>query len=50
MDAEKKLLIALVYMVQQYLEHEDWLLDHKFMTAGETAIEVLRERGLIQGD
>jgi hypothetical protein len=50
MDAEKKLLIALVYMVEQYLERDDGLLDHQFMTAGETAIEVLRERGLIESD
>jgi hypothetical protein len=50
MDAEKKLLIALIYMVEQYLERDDGLLDHKFMTAGETAIEALTERGLVESD
>jgi hypothetical protein len=46
-DNEKKLLIALVRMVEQYLPGEDPELDHLFMSAGESAIEALAAYGLV---
>jgi hypothetical protein len=46
-DKEKKLLVALVRMVDQYLSGEDGELDHLFMAAGERAIEALAAYGLV---
>jgi hypothetical protein len=46
-DAEKKLLVALVLMVEQYLGGEDDELDHLCMSAGEAAVEALAAYGLV---
>jgi hypothetical protein len=44
---EQRLIEALVGMCQQYLEVDGGELDHMFMSAGETAIEVLSQYGLV---
>jgi hypothetical protein len=45
-DHERKLLIALARMVDQYLTDGE-LLDNRAMRAGETALAVLAEHGLV---
>ncbi len=45
--AEKRLLVALARMCEQYLKDSDHL-DHKFMSAGEGAVEILAEYGLVE--
>jgi hypothetical protein len=47
-DSEKKLLISLVLMVQQYLDKYGDEVDSRSMSAGEHAIEVLAEFGLME--
>lgn len=48
-EREKRLLVALVKMVRQYLEHRPGgLVDSYSMSAGEHAISVLAEYGLMQ--
>jgi hypothetical protein len=47
-DSEKKLLIALVLMVHQYLDKYGDEVDSRSMSAGEHAIEVLAEFGLME--
>ena len=47
-DRQKRLLLALVKMVRQYLEHyDDGLVETLSMSAGEHAIAVLEEYGLM---
>lgn len=46
MEDQEKLLAALAWMSVQYLE-QDGVLDHEFMSAGEQAMAILAERGLI---
>jgi hypothetical protein len=48
-DREKRLLVALVKMVRQYLDHaDDGVVDSLSMSAGEHAIAVLAEYGLME--
>jgi len=47
-DSEKKLLIALVLMVNQYLDQYDDEADSRSMSAGEHAIEALTDFGLME--
>jgi hypothetical protein len=47
-DGEKKLLIALVQMVKQYLDEQGDLVDSLSMSAGEHAIEALSAFGLME--
>ena len=47
-DAEQQLVVALAWMCEQYLHTGQNRLDHMFMSAGERAIELLAERGLIE--
>lgn len=49
-ESEEKLLSALVKMTAQYLETEHGNLDHLYMSAGERAIRVLAEYGLVIDD
>ena len=45
---EHRLLVALAWMCQQYLyDHRGKCLDHVCMSAGERAIELLYEYGLV---
>jgi hypothetical protein len=46
-DREKKLLIALVKMVNQYLDRYEDEVDTRSMSAGEHAIEALAAFGLM---
>jgi hypothetical protein len=46
-DNEKKLVIALVRMVDQYLDRDGDEVDSRSMSAGEQAIEVLAGFGLM---
>jgi hypothetical protein len=46
-DSEKKLLTALVKMVNQYLDDNGDLVDSLSMSAGEHAIEALSDFGLM---
>ncbi len=54
-DAERQLLVALVHMCEQYLTVPEGYrdrpleLEHKFMSAGEEAIELLAAYGLVDG-
>jgi len=45
-DAERRLLVVLAFMSEQYLS-KDGALRHSFMSAGEEAIELLVEYGLV---
>jgi hypothetical protein len=47
-DREKKLLIALVKMVEQYLGINEDDVDSRSMSAGEHAIEALADFGLME--
>jgi hypothetical protein len=47
-EQEERLLTALVWMCVQYLE-EDGSLNHMHMSAGEQAMKLLAEYGLIDG-
>ena len=47
-DNEKKLVIALVRMVDQYLDRYGDEVDSRSMSAGEQAIEVLAGFGLME--
>jgi hypothetical protein len=47
-DNEKKLVIALVRMVHQYLDRYGDEVDSRSMSAGEQAIEVLAGFGLME--
>ena len=47
-DSEKKLVIALVRMVDQYLDRYGDEVDSRSMSAGEQAIEVLAGFGLME--
>jgi len=47
-EQEERLLTALVCMCAQYLE-EDGSLNHMHMSAGEQAMKLLAEYGLIDG-
>ena len=47
MDREKKLLVALAKMVDQYLDCHQHEVDSHSMSAGEHAIEALAEFGLM---
>jgi hypothetical protein len=48
-DAERRLLEALAWMCEQYLTgRHDGVLDHQCMTAGENAVELLIEYGLVR--
>ncbi|HEV7410246.1 MAG TPA: hypothetical protein VGO01_17330 [Bradyrhizobium sp.] len=46
-DREKKLLIALAKMVDQYLDPHQGLVDSRSMSAGEHAIRALADFGLM---
>jgi hypothetical protein len=46
-DREEKLLIALVKMVDQYLDSDEDGVDSRSMSAGEHAIEALADFGLM---
>lgn len=46
-EAERRLLTALAGMCSQYLETEDGDLDHLFMSAGEGAVRILVDYGLV---
>ena len=45
-DAEKRLLVALAWMAEQYLRDGD-NLDNQAMSAGELALEALAQYGLV---
>lgn len=47
-DSEKKLLIALVRMVRQYLDDYGDEVDSRSMSAGEQAIAALADFGLME--
>jgi hypothetical protein len=47
-DSERKLVTALVWMVQQYLPHYEDEVDSYAESAGETAIAALADFGLMQ--
>jgi hypothetical protein len=47
-DREKKLLIALVRMVDQYLDNHQDEVDSRSMSAGEHAIDALADFGLME--
>jgi hypothetical protein len=47
-DREKKLLIALVKMVDQYLDNHQDEVDSRSMSAGEHAIDALADFGLME--
>ena len=47
-DREKKLLIALVKMVDQYLDQYEDQVDSRSMSAGEHAIAVFADFGLME--
>lgn len=47
-ETEQQLLIALAGMCDQYLSDKDGALDHLFMSAGEDAIALLIQYGLVQ--
>ena len=47
-DREKKLLIALVKMVDQYLDNHQDEVDSRSMSAGEHAIAALADFGLME--
>src|SRR5262249_31559041 len=47
-DQEKMLLVALVKMVDQYLDEDKGQVDSLSMSAGEHAIEALAEFGLME--
>jgi hypothetical protein len=47
-DSEKKLLIALVAMVHQHLHQHDDEVDNLAESAGERAIQVLADFGLME--
>lgn len=47
-DNEKKLLIALIKMTDQYLDRYEDEVDSKAMSAGEHAIEALASFGLME--
>ncbi|UPJ51116.1 hypothetical protein IVB30_07085 [Bradyrhizobium sp. 200] len=47
-DREKKLLIALVKMVDQYLDNYQDEVDSRSMSAGEHAIDALADFGLME--
>ena len=50
-DAERRLLIALAWMCEQYLSERDTdYLDHKCMSAGEDAVKILAQYGLVEPD
>lgn len=38
---------ALLQMCQQYLQHEDGIFEHDFMTAGEETLDLLKDMGLV---
>jgi hypothetical protein len=46
-DRERKLLIALIKMVDQYLDPDEGLVDSRSMSAGEHAIQALADFGLM---
>lgn len=46
-EKEKRLLKVLVGMTEQYLRTKEGRLDHQRMNAGEDAIELLAEYGLV---
>lgn len=46
-SAEQKALRALAWMSDQYLRHEEGVLDNVAMGSGELAMEVLAEHGLV---
>ena len=47
-DNERRLLVALVKMVDQYLDEYDEEVDSRAMSAGEHAIEALADFGLME--
>jgi hypothetical protein len=47
-DSEKKLVIALVWMVRQYLDEHGDEVDSRSMSAGERAIAALADFGLME--
>jgi hypothetical protein len=47
-DSERKLLVALVKMVDQYLDNYDDEVDSRSMSAGEHAIVALADFGLME--
>jgi hypothetical protein len=47
-DSEKKILIALILMVRQYLDEYGDEVDSRSMSAGEHAIEALADFGLME--
>lgn len=49
-EREERLLGALAWMVKQYLSVEDGGLDHVCMSAGEQAMTLLAEYGLVTDD
>jgi hypothetical protein len=46
-NTEQKAVIALAWMTELYLRSEEDVLDNMAMSAGELALEVLAERGLV---
>jgi hypothetical protein len=46
-DAEKRLLVALAWMCEQYLS-DGGSLDHMCMSPGEDAVDLLVEYGLVK--
>ena len=48
-DEERRLLVALAWMCEQYLSDGEGL-DHVYMRAGEDAIDLLVKYGLVEPD
>ena len=49
-ENEKRLLVALAWMCEQYMSDGNGGLDHVFMSAGERAVELLVQYGLVTPD
>lgn len=47
-ESEQKVLMALVFMIEQYLDEYDDEVDSRSMRAGESAIKALADFGLME--
>jgi hypothetical protein len=47
-EKERALLVALAWMCEQYLSNGQGHLDHMYMSAGEDAVGLLAQYGLVE--
>ncbi len=47
--SERKMLHSLAWMVSQYLENNEGCIDHLCMSAGEQAVDILFNFGIVSG-